>query len=89
MGGLYRPDVSSHLRTGAGFLRDDEASIFWAEASGGYLLTSANTDAMIQSLRHNLRDLRVMNEADIERLERWHGLCARYPAFCVVYSVDY
>jgi hypothetical protein len=68
---------------------DDDGSVLWVETSGRYLLTSANTEAMILSLRSHSQDVTVMSEADVAKLERWHGFCMSHPDFCVVYQIDY
>lgn len=69
--------------------RDDDGTVQWVENSGRYLLTVANLDAMIQSLRNRRLDLRIMGESEVGRLERWRHFCARHHDFCVVYQIDF
>jgi hypothetical protein len=69
--------------------RDEDGSILGVETSGRYLLTSANTRTMLDSLRNHTKELQAMCAADIEKLERWHNFCASHPDFCVVYQIDF
>jgi len=69
--------------------RDRDGSILWVETSGRYLLTSANANSMIVSLRNHFHDLEVMGAVEVAKLERWHNFCAAHPDFCVVYQIDY
>jgi hypothetical protein len=68
---------------------DCNGSILWVETSGQYLLTSANTNSMIVSLRNHFQDLEAMGAVEVVKLERWHNFCPAHPDFCVVYQIDY
>jgi hypothetical protein len=73
----------------AGIHRDENGAILWTETSGRYLLTAANSSAMIASLRNNLRGLKVMRESDVVKFERWHRFRTRHPEFSIVYQIDF
>lgn len=80
---MFRDSASNALVP----LSDDRSAP--VDTSGRYLLTSANTDAMILSLRNNSQTLRVMSESDVKKLERWHTFCNHHPDFCIVYQIDF
>lgn len=67
--------------------RDEDGSILWVETFGRYLLTSANTEAMILSLRNHADEVQI--HATLPKLERWHNFCIAHPDFCLVYQIDF
>ena len=53
------------------------------------LLRPEHVYQMLKSLDDHSDDLRVMKVSDIQRLERWRGLCAADPSYMVAYHFDY
>jgi hypothetical protein len=52
-------------------------------------LKPSHVDRMTRSLKEHLNDLRIMGEAEIERLEYFRDFCAGHPGYWVAYLHDF